>query len=78
MSHLVCYTRRMKNMKNENIYKVTLIDGPTTAIIPIKAYDASHAARIASNLRAAGGQLRLGLVAKVELACEDNFEKVNG
>ena len=58
-------------MKNENIYNVTLIDGPTTAIIPIKAYDASHAVRIAS-------RMGLGLVVRVGFTCEDNFEKVNG
>ena len=34
----------------EKIYKVTMVDGPTTAIMPIKAYDAEHAVRIASNL----------------------------
>ena len=58
-------------IKNESIYKVTLIDGPTTAIIPIKAYDASHATRIAS-------RMGLGQVVRVEFSCEDNFEKVNG
>jgi hypothetical protein len=56
-------------MKNENIYRVTLVDGPTTAIIPIKARDASHATRIAS-------RMGLGRVARVDFACEDNFEKV--
>ena len=70
MSHPMCYTIRMM-IKNESIYKVTLVDGPTTAIIPIKAYDASHAGRIAS-------RMGLGLVVKVGFACEDNFEKVNG
>ena len=50
-------------LNEESIYKVTMIDGPTTAIMPIKAYDASHAVRIASNMS-------LGLVVRVELACE--------
>ena len=65
MSHLVCYTKRMK-MKNENIYKVTLVDGPTTAIMPIKARDFQHATRIAS-------RMGLGVVCAVEFACEDSF-----
>ena len=65
MSHLVCYTKRMK-MKNENIYKVTLVDGPTTAIMPIKARDFQHATRIAS-------RMGLGVVCAVEFACEDTF-----
>ena len=52
-----------KIMKSENIYKVTLVSGPVSAIIPIKAYDASHAVRIASTHH-------LGMVVKVELACE--------
>jgi len=56
-------------LNTESIYKVTLVDGPTTAIIPIKAYDASHAVRIASNMG-------LGLVVKVDFDCKDNFEKV--
>lgn len=69
MSHLVWYTRRMiieTDMTNDNIYKVTMIDGPTTAIIPIKARDASHATRIAS-------RMGLGQVARVDFACEDTF-----
>ena len=51
-------------MTNENIYKVTLVDGPTTAILPIKAYDAAHAVRIAANL-----ELNMR-VESVVLACE--------
>jgi hypothetical protein len=47
----------------ENIYKVTLIDGPTTAIMPIKARDFQHATRIAS-------RMGLGVVCAVEFACE--------
>ena len=65
MSHPLCYTKRMK-MKNENIYKVTLVDGPTTAIMPIKARDFQHATRIAS-------RMGLGVVCAVEFACEDTF-----
>jgi hypothetical protein len=53
-------------MKNENIYKVTLVDGPTTAIMPIKARDFQHATRIAS-------RMGLGVVCAVEFACEDTF-----
>ena len=53
-------------MKNDNIYKVTMIDGPTTAIIPIKARDESHATRIAS-------RMGLGHVVRVDFACEDTF-----
>ena len=49
----------------EKIFKVTMIDGPTTAIMPIKAYDHDHAMRIARNMG-------LGEVAKVELACEES------
>ena len=59
-------TTQFKNMKNESIYKVTLVKGPQTSIMPIKARDASHATRIASNMG-------LGLVVKVEFACEDTF-----
>jgi hypothetical protein len=55
-------------MKNDNIYKVTMVDGPTTAIMPIKARDAAHAVRIAANL---GLNMRIENVA---LVCEDNFE----
>ena len=50
-------------MKTENIFKVTMIDGPTTAIIPIKARDAEHAVRIARNIG-------LGMVVRVDFACE--------
>jgi len=53
-------------MKNENIYKVTLVKGPQTSIMPIKARDESHAVRIASNMD-------LGLVVKVEFSCEDIY-----
>jgi len=59
-------TTQFKNMKNDNIYKVTMIDGPTTAIIPIKARDESHATRIAS-------RMGLGQVVRVDFACEDTF-----
>ena len=59
-SPFVCY---IILMKNESIYKVTLIDGPTTAILPIKAYDHDHAMRIANNMG-------LGRVVKVELSCK--------
>ena len=52
-------------MSIENIYKVTLVDGPTTAIMPIKARDAEHAVRIAANMG-------LGLVVKVDFACEES------
>ena len=52
-------------MNEENIYKVTLVDGPTTAIIPIKAYDAAHAVLIANTMG-------LGLVVKVDFACEES------
>ena len=45
-----------------------MIDGPTTAVLPIKAYDAAHAVRIAANL---GLNMRIENVA---LVCEDNFE----
>ena len=37
-------------MKTESIYKVTMIDGPQTSIMPIKAYDEEHAVRIAANM----------------------------
>jgi hypothetical protein len=56
-------------LNEESIYRVTLIDGPTTAIMPIKAYDARHASRIAS-------RMGLGQVVRVVFDCEDNFEKV--
>ena len=67
MSRPLCYTRRMikTNMKNENIYRVTLVDGPTTAITPIKARDFQHATRIAS-------RMGLGVVCAVEFAREDS------
>ena len=48
-------------MKTESIYKVTMIDGPQTSIMPIKAYDAEHAVRIAS-------RMGLGVVVKVDIA----------
>ena len=51
-------------IKRESIFKVTMIDGPTTAILPIKAYDSSHATRIAS-------RMGLGQVVKVEFKCKD-------
>ena len=53
-------------LSKESIYKVTMIDGPTTAIMPIKARDEAHAVRIARNMG-------LGLVVRVEFACIDNF-----
>lgn len=53
-------------IKNESIYKVTLVDGPSTAILPIKARDAEHAVRIASNL-----ELDMRIV-RVDLACEES------
>jgi hypothetical protein len=53
-------------MKNESIYKVTLVKGPQTSIMPIKARDEAHATRIAQNMG-------LGLVVKVEFSCEDTF-----
>ncbi len=59
---VLCYIYTMMN--EENIYKVTMIDGPTTAILPIKARDASHAVRIASNL-----ELNMR-IESVTLACE--------
>ena len=49
-------------MIKENIYTVTMVDGPQTSIIPIKARNASHAVRIASNMG-------LGLVVNVNFAC---------
>ena len=48
----------------ESIYRVTLIDGPVQATMPIKAYDHDHAMRIAHNMG-------LGRVVKVEWACDD-------
>ena len=56
----------MIKMKKENIYKVTLVDGPTTSIIPIKAYDHDHAMRIAQNM---GLTAYLGRVVKVVESC---------
>ena len=47
-------------MKKESIYKVTLVDGPVSAVMPIKAYDEAHAVRIAANMG-------LGMVVKVIL-----------
>jgi hypothetical protein len=49
----------------EKIFKVTMIDGPTTAVMPIKAYDHDHAMRIAQ-------RMSLGQVVKVEFACEES------
>ena len=59
----VCY---IITMETESIYKVTLAKGPQTSIMPIKARDEAHAVRIAQNMD-------LGLVVKVEFACEDTF-----
>ena len=53
----------------EKIYKVTLVDGPTTAIMPIKAYDEAHATRIARNMG-------LGRVVKVERIRRESIFKV--
>ena len=55
-----------ENMKNDNIYKVTMIDGPTTAIMAIKASTVEHATRIAN-------RMGLGQVVRVEFSCEDTF-----
>jgi len=62
MSHGVWYTIRM--MIKEAIYTVTLVDGPQTSIMPIKAYDEAHAIRIAQHMG-------LGLVVRVQHACDD-------
>ena len=43
-----------------------MVDGPSTAILPIKARDAAHAVRIASNL-----ELNMRIVS-VDLACEQS------
>ena len=59
----MCYLITMMII-TDRIYKVTLVNGPQTSIMPIKAYDETHAARIAQNMD-------LGLVVKVQLACED-------
>ena len=40
-----------------------MVNGPQTSIMPIKAYDEAHAVRIARNMN-------LGLVVRVEFACE--------
>jgi len=48
----------------EAIYKVTMVDGPQTSIMPIKARDEAHATRIAR-------AMNLGLVLRVEFACKD-------
>jgi len=53
-------------MNEESIYKVTLVKGPQTSIMPIKARDEAHAVRIAQHMG-------LGLVVRVEFACIDNF-----
>jgi hypothetical protein len=60
----VCYIITMMN--EESIYKVTLVEGPQTSIMPIKARDEAHAVRIAQHMG-------LGLVVRVEFACIDNF-----
>ena len=52
-------------LNTESIYKVTLVEGPQTSIMPIKARDEAHAVRIAQNMG-------LGLVVKVEFACEES------
>lgn len=52
-------------LSKESIFKVTMIDGPTTAVMPIKAYDHDHAMRIAQ-------RMSLGQVVKVEFACEES------
>jgi hypothetical protein len=52
-------------LNKESIFRVTLTKGPQTSIMPIKAMDASHASRIAANMG-------LGLVVKVEFACEQS------
>ena len=59
-------TTQFKNMKNDNIYKVTMVDGPTTAIMSIKASNPEHATRIAN-------RMGLGQVVRVDFACEDTF-----
>ena len=51
-------------MNAESTYRVPLTDGPTTAVLPIKAYDAAHAVRIAANL-----ELNMR-IEDVTLACE--------
>ena len=53
-------------MIRESIYKVTLVKGPQTSIMPIKARDEAHAVRIAQHMG-------LGLVVRVEFSCIDNF-----
>jgi hypothetical protein len=53
-------------MTNENIYRVTIGNGPLTSIMPIKARDVDHAIRIAKGMR-------LGRVIKVQFDCEDTF-----
>ena len=53
-------------MIRESIYKVTLVDGPQTSIMPIKARDEAHATRIAQHMG-------LGLVVRVELGCERSY-----
>ena len=51
-------------LNKESIYRVTLVKGPQTSIMPIKARDEAHAVRIAQNMG-------LGLVVGVDFACED-------
>ena len=59
----MCY---IITMRTESIYKVTMVKGPQTSIMPIKARDEAHAVRIAQNMG-------LGLVVRVEFTCVDNF-----
>ena len=54
----MCY---IITMRTESIYKVTMVKGPQTSIMPIKARDEVHAVRIAQNMG-------LGLVVRVTLA----------
>jgi hypothetical protein len=65
MSHPSWYTRRMI-MNEENIYRVTIGNGPLTSIMPIKARDVDHAIRIAKGMR-------LGRVIKVQFDCVDDY-----
>jgi hypothetical protein len=48
-------------MNTESIYKVTLVDGPQTSIMPIKARNSAHAMRIAN-------RMGLGQVVNIVLA----------
>ena len=47
MSHPVCYTRRMKNMKNDGIYKVSFSNGKQ---VHVRANGSDHALRIGNSL----------------------------